>query len=167
MIVSLSHAGSRDKSYTNKCQRTRNSQRKFQFTETKTAKMKMYSAERVRFSYIFLRISIWRSLRSYSCLIFFFSASTNCSFSMLNSCMKKSTVRLEYDGDPVNSKRLKLKWGRKVVTSSAETEISLAFSSASWRMNLTICWICLETSPSFIFAHRKTTSSTIQFKEGS
>ena len=37
------------------------------------------------------------------------------------------------------------------VTSSAETEISLAFSSASWRMNLTICWICLETSASFIF----------------
>lgn len=37
------------------------------------------------------------------------------------------------------------------LTSSAETEISLAFSSASWRMNLTICWICLETSASFIF----------------
>lgn len=35
-------------------------------------------------------------------------------------------------------------------TSSAETEISLAFSSASWRMNLTICWICWETSVSFI-----------------
>jgi len=26
----------------------------------------------------------------------------------------------------------------------------LAFSSASWRMNRTICWICLETSASFI-----------------
>ncbi|RRT62880.1 hypothetical protein B296_00043117 [Ensete ventricosum] len=36
-------------------------------------------------------------------------------------------------------------------TSSAATEISLAFSSASWRMNRTICWICLETSASFIF----------------
>lgn len=35
-------------------------------------------------------------------------------------------------------------------TSSAETEISLAFSSASWRINLTICWIWLETSASFI-----------------
>lgn len=35
-------------------------------------------------------------------------------------------------------------------TSSAETEISLAFSSASWRINLTICWICLETSASFM-----------------
>ena len=41
--------------------------------------------------------------------------------------------------------------GRKL-TSSAETEISLAFSSASWRMNRTICWICLETSASFILA---------------
>ena len=41
--------------------------------------------------------------------------------------------------------------GRKL-TSSAETEISLAFSSASWQMNRTICWICLETSASFILA---------------
>lgn len=38
-----------------------------------------------------------------------------------------------------------------VVTSSAETEISLAFSSASWRMKLTICWICFDTSLSSIF----------------
>jgi len=46
-------------------------------------------------SYIFFRISTWRSLRSYSCLIFFFSASTNCSFSILNSCRRKSTIRFE------------------------------------------------------------------------
>lgn len=37
-----------------------------------------------------------------------------------------------------------------MITSSAETEISLAFSSASWRMKRTICWICLDTSASFI-----------------
>lgn len=40
---------------------------------------------RMQKEYIFLRTSTCFSLRSYSCLIFFFSASTNCSFSMLNS----------------------------------------------------------------------------------
>lgn len=49
--------------------------------------------------------------------------------------------------DSGHAKHVKL----QSITSSAETEISLAFSSASWRMKAAICWICFETSASFIF----------------
>ena len=54
--------------------------------------------------------------------------------------------------DPMEGEEEKREQIRVIrLTSSADTEISFAFSSASWRMNLTICWICLETSASFIF----------------
>lgn len=77
----------------------RKAYRNFQFTETKTAKTISFKKiiEWYRVSYIFFRISTWRSLRSYSCLIFFFSASTNCCFSILNSCMNMNTMTIHKD----------------------------------------------------------------------
>lgn len=65
------------------------------------------------------------------------------------------TKQREHDWNVISGKLI------KQITSSAETEISLAFSSASWRMNLTICWICFDTSASFIFSGRNVILWTI------
>lgn len=44
-------------------------------------------------THIFLRTSTCFALRSYSCLIFFLSASNICSFSMLNSCQHIKSIQ--------------------------------------------------------------------------
>lgn len=48
-------------------------------------------------------------------------------------------------------------------TSSADTAISFVFSSASWRMKCTICWICLLTSSLFIFDCFNAPQQNLQF----
>lgn len=81
-MIGIDHQNSISTNSTNKCQSNKK-QLKVQIISEQN------SVKKVRENYIFFRISTWRSFRSYSCLIFFFSASTNWSFSILNSYTKK------------------------------------------------------------------------------
>ena len=91
---------------------------------------------RVAETHIFFLTSTWLSLRSYSFRIFCFSASTTCSFSMLNSC--RGWVRGGMARGQIASVAWREKKRARGRTSSAATRISFAFSSASCLMNCTI-----------------------------
>lgn len=87
------------------------------------------------------------SLRSYTCLIFFFWDFTGCNFSILNSFKQKKNNKNKHHWESSEKTNKYI----KMHTSSVETKFSLAFSSASWWINRTVSWILLETSGLLIF----------------
>lgn len=103
---------------------------------------------KARYTHIFLFASTCASFRSYSFIMRAFSDSRRLSFSKLNSCIFKRHVR---DHNKIYTRlRQAVRKKQRIRTSSADIMISLAFSSASCLMNMTIWSICL-----FAYIHRQ------------